>query len=91
MKKYFIPKKNIIITPNLIIEDFNKKLINKRYVKWLNDEKVNKFIINKKSKTKKKDIFNYLKSLDKKKNIFLSVNLKKKKYPHRQYKIKNTF
>jgi RimJ/RimL family protein N-acetyltransferase len=78
LKKNFIPEKNIIITPNLIIKDFNKKLVNKRYVKWLNDEKVNKFIINKKSKTKKKDIFNYLKSLDKKKNIFLSVHLKKK-------------
>jgi RimJ/RimL family protein N-acetyltransferase len=78
LKKYFIPEKNIIITPNLIIKDFNKKLITKKYVKWLNDEKVNKFIINKRRKTIKKDIFYYLKSLDKKKNIFLSIHLKKK-------------
>ena len=79
MKKHLIPRKNIIITPNLIIKDFNKKLINKRYISWLNDKKVNKFIINKKKKTLKKDILNYLKSLNKKKNIFLSIHIKKKK------------
>lgn len=74
-----IPRKNIIITPRLIIKDFNKKLINKRYIGWLNNKNVNKFIINKKKKTQKNDILNYLKSLDKSKNIFFSIHIKKTK------------
>ena len=59
------------------IEIFKKKFIDKLYLSYLNDKKINQFLSTKKKQTKK-SAFKYFCQFDNKKYFFLEFLIKKK-------------
>jgi hypothetical protein len=60
---------NNIIT----IQNFEKSFINDRYISFLNDKRINKFLSTRLKKQNKNDCFKYLKKFDFKNNFFFAI------------------
>jgi hypothetical protein len=60
---------NNIIT----IQRFEKKFINKRYISFLNDKRINKFLSTRKKIVNKNDCHKYFDKFDFKKNFFFAI------------------
>ena len=69
-----------IYNHNVMIKNFKKEFINKRYISFLNDKRINKFLSTKLKKQNKKDCLLYFNKFDFKKNFFFAIfDIKSKK------------
>lgn len=65
-----------ILTKNLVLENFNSKLITKKYLFWLNNKQLMKYSDQRKTTHTKTSCLHYLKSFKKTNNYFLAVKKK---------------
>jgi hypothetical protein len=57
----------------VIIKNFEREFINKRYISFLNDKRINKFLSTRLKKQNKNDCLNYFNKFDFKKNFFFGI------------------
>ena len=63
----------------LLIRNFKKEYIDKKFLTFLNDKKINKYLSTNKKKQNLEDALRYFNSFDDKSNIYLAIFDKKKK------------